>query len=152
MIFDSIANAHLYDGLGEGIRQALAFFAAYDPSGHEATPLTIGDDMLVNRAAYTTGATCNPQMEGHRKYVDVMYMAEGEEALFYLPIGEAADLGDYNPAIEASLCPLHPEASRFRFQAGTFAIFFPEDLHCPGQLWDQSSCVKKLIAKVPINN
>ena len=150
MVFDDIANAHLYYGLGEGIRQALTFFASYGPESHQATPLKLEGGILVNRTAYPTGERTNPQMEGHRQFIDVMYMAEGEEALFFLPLSEAEGLQAYDPAIEACLCPLHPQASRFHFQAGRFAIFFPDDLHCPGQLWDKPADVKKLIAKVPV--
>ena len=77
-------------------------------------------------------------------------MAEGEEARFLLPLSEAEGLQAYDPAIEACLCPLHPQASRFYSVAGRFASFFADDHHCPGQLWVKPADVKKLIAKVPV--
>ena len=42
------------------------------------------------------------------------------------------------------------DAARFHFRAGQFAVFFPQDAHCPSQLWKMPSNVKKLIAKVPM--
>lgn len=149
MVFDSIQNMHLYKGLGEGIQAALAFFTTYDPSAHDTTPLTIAGGITVNRAAYNTATKKAPLFEAHRQYVDVMFMAEGEEALYYLPLAEA-EMGEYDASIDASIGPLSNNAARFHFCAGQFAIFYPEDAHCPGQLYNMPSRVKKLIAKVPV--
>ena len=155
MVFDSLSNAHLYYGLGEGIRAALEFFATYDASSHEGTPLTIGGPapgITVNRAAYTTGPAANPLLEAHRAFIDVMFVAEGEEALYVQPLDTVHIAKPYDPSIEAALGPLDAQsAARFHFRAGQFAILFPDDAHCPGQLWNNPSAVKKLVAKVPVS-
>ncbi len=149
MIFDDLKNAHLYEGLGGDIKKALAFFAEYDAASHQATPVMLEGRITVNRAAYTTSARDDAQMEAHRQYVDVMFLAEGEEALYYKPL-EEAEMRPYDPAVDASLGALEEDAARFHFRAGQFAVFFPQDAHCPSQLWKMPSNVKKLIAKVPM--
>lgn len=152
MVFDSLDNAQLYYGMGVNIKAALEFFKTYDASLHEAKPLTIDNGITVNRAAFTTAEADAPQLEAHRQFIDVMYVAEGEEALYFQPLNDVPQLSsEYDPAIDACLAPLDKNsASRFHFHSGMFAIFFPDDAHCPSQLFDKPSSVKKLIAKVPI--
>ncbi|MDL2217443.1 YhcH/YjgK/YiaL family protein [Christensenellaceae bacterium OttesenSCG-928-M15] len=149
MVFDHIQNRHLYKGLSAGIQTALAYFAQYDAQTHEATPITIAGGFTVNRAAYVTAQKPQPLLEAHQQFIDVMFMAQGEEALYYLPLSQAA-MGGYDAAIDASLGALLKNATRFHLSAGQFAIFYPQDAHCPGQLYDMPSDVKKLIAKIPV--
>ena len=88
-------------------------------------------------------------MEGHRAYVDVMYVLEGEERIEYMPIQEITCITkEYDPEGDCFLAKPEPTASQIHAAAGDVMIFFPEDAHAPGLNWCETKGVKKLIAKV----
>ncbi len=153
MVFDRLENAASYYGLGRGIEMILKFFAEYDVSQHNNNLIEIeGDKIFIRRGTYTTGPNADPLFEAHRDYIDVMLVAEGEEAFYYKPLAGVSNITkEYDPAIEACLGKIDNDAAKVRFPAGHFAIFMPQDAHCAGQIWDQSSNVKKLIAKVHVD-
>lgn len=150
MVFDSIDNAPRYYGLGRGIEQALRYFLAYDAEKHATERVYLdGENVFINRPAYTTEPHDDALLEAHRDYIDVMYVASGEERFYVKPTARMACVtSQYDPAVDALLGKIDADAASFRFPAGYFCIFFPEDAHCAGQLWDAPSEVKKLIAKV----
>lgn len=151
MVFDSIEHAAQYSGLGAGIASALAYFASYDASTHATSVVDLADGVYVNRGVYKTAQNDGVQLEAHRAYVDVMFLAAGEEAFYCKPLAAVSSVTTpYNEQMEACLCPLDADCMKVRFPAGYFAIFFPQDAHCAGQLWDVPVDVKKLIAKVPV--
>lgn len=153
MVFDSIDNASRYYGLGKGIERALRYFAAYDAAAHTNERVVLdGEELFINRPSYTTAPHDDAVLEAHRDYVDVMFVAAGEERFYTKPVARMEKVTTpYDPAIEALLGAIDADAASFRFPAGYFCIFFPEDAHCAGQLWDKPSEVKKLIAKVRLS-
>jgi biofilm protein TabA len=152
MVFDSLKNAESYYGLGKGIEKALKYFECYDSSQHDNSVVELdGKNVYVVRNTYTTAPSENPLFEAHREYIDVMYVAEGEEAFYYKPLEEVINITrEYDSSIEACLGKIDEDACVVRFPAGFIAIFMPQDAHCAGQLWNESSNVKKLIAKVRV--
>lgn len=153
MVFDRLENAASYYGMGKGIEKALKFFSNYDVATHANSPIEIdGDKIVIRRNTYTTAPTVEPLFEAHRQYIDVMFVAEGEEAFYYKPLAEVAEITrEYDPSIEACLGRIDADAVRMRFPKGHFVIFLPQDAHCAGQVWESGSNVKKLIAKVHID-
>jgi len=152
MVFDSLEHADRYFGLGKGIEAALRYFAGYDAAAHETGRIHLdGDDLFVNRLTYTTAPNPAALMEAHREYVDVMLVLAGEERFYTKPLAllERVTSG-YDPSTDACLGPIDADAATFRFPAGYFCLFFPEDAHCAGQLWSEPTEVKKLIAKVKL--
>lgn len=153
MVFDRLENAKNYYGLGKGIETVLKFFENYDANNHDNSPIEIdGERIVIRRGTYTTSPSDNPQVEAHREYIDVMFVAEGEEAFYYKPLKEVETITkEYDPSIEACLGKIDSDAAFVRFPKGHFAIFMPQDAHCAGQIWKEPSNVKKLIAKVHVN-
>lgn len=153
MVFDSIKNANKYYGLGTKIKTALEYFENYDADKHETTRLDIdGNLIFVLRLSYTTAKSENSLLEAHKDYIDVMYIAGGEERFFVKPLERVEEITKvYDPSIEACLAKIDADCASFRFSKGYFCIFFPEDAHCAGQIFDTPSNVKKLIAKVRVD-
>lgn len=149
MVFDSIDNASRYYGLGRGIEKALRYFEGYDAASHTNERVYLdGDDIFVNRPSYTTAPREDALMEAHRDYIDVMFVVSGEERFYTKPLERLEITSAYDPSVDACLGKIDADAATFRFPAGYFCVFFPEDAHCAGQLWETPSEVKKLIAKV----
>lgn len=153
MVYDRIENAKTYYGLGKGIETALKYFESYDAATHEPVKVVIdGEKIFVNRMCYTTAPNDAALFEAHKDYIDVMFVAEGEEKFFFKPVEELENITkEYDASIDACLATIDGDAMANRFKANHFAIFFPQDGHCGNQLWDEPSAVKKLIAKVHVS-
>lgn len=152
MITDSIQNARLYYGLGPGVAAALKYFAEYDATKHDITPVELTPAITVRRFSYTTAPSNGAKLEAHRDYIDVMLVAEGEEGFYYKPFSLCENPSPYDPAIDASLADIDADAAFVPFRAGYFAIFMPQDAHCAGQLYNDPAKVKRLVAKVPVQD
>ena len=106
-----------------------------------------GDRLFVIVNDYATVSFRDGQLEGHRRYIDVQYMAHGAEWIGYAPLGDLPVQTDYN---EDEDCILFAGRGSFiPFKEGMFAVFFPQDLHLPG-VGDTPSPVRKVVIKVKI--
>lgn len=155
MVFDTLEYASLYRALGKGIQTTLDWFLAFQDNGMDLparTELEPGR-IWINGVNYTTVENPAPLMEAHRKYIDVMYVVEGEERFFYKPFADVSEITmPYDSEKECALAALDSDANTMRFSAGQFVIFFPQDGHLAAQLWDKSCKVRKFIAKVAVDS
>ncbi len=154
MVIDGIGHAAQYAALGKGIETALRFFAAYADDGADLPARTEldGARIFVNGVNYTTVQKPQGQLEAHKKYIDVMYVVEGEERFFYKPFsGVTRVTMPYDTDRECALAEIDADAAQVRFSAGQFLIFFPQDGHLAAQLWDKPCKVRKFIAKVAVD-
>jgi len=154
MVFDTLQHAETYMRLGKGIETALRFFQAYQDDGANLPAKTIldGENIFVNGVNYTSEAKPQGQLEAHQKYIDVMYVVEGEERFFYKPLAQVSRITmPYSAEKECTLAEIDADAAQVRFSAGQFLIFFPQDAHLAAQLWDKPCKVRKFIAKVAVD-
>lgn len=152
MVFDKIANASQYYGLGERIEKALRFIEAYDPASHEAgKKIEIDGDLMFGvQAAYENKPACECIAEAHRAYIDIMTLVDGDEAVAYVPIEDVEVTQEYSANGDALLGKFPADAPFIPFKKGYFAIFFPQDGHVTCARHKQPGLVKKLIVKVKI--
>lgn len=148
MIVDKLENAPLYSGLGEGIRQALEYLrdtdiAALETGSHEID----GKNIFAIVNDYDTQLYAEQQFEAHRKYLDVQYVASGEELIGYLPLAGQTPSQAYHEEHDYALYRETPEFIHMR--QGMFAIFFPTDLHMPG-MGETVAPVRKVVVKVAL--
>ena len=154
MVIDRLDHAAQYYALGKGLETALRWFAAYADDGRDLPVKTVldGERIFINGVNYTSEAKPQGQLEAHKKYIDVMYVAEGEEKFFYKPIAEVKHVTmPYDAEKECQLAEIDADAAQVRFSAGHFLIFFPQDGHLAAQLWDKPCKVRKFIAKVAVD-
>ena len=154
MVIDRLDHAAQYYALGKGIETALRWFAAYADDGRDLPAKTVlnGEQIFINGVNYTSEAKPQGQLEAHKKYIDVMYVVEGEEKFFYKPIAEVKHVTmPYDAEKECQLAEIDADAAQVRFSAGHFLIFFPQDGHLAAQLWDKPCKVRKFIAKVVVD-
>lgn len=154
MVLDRLDHAAQYNKLGRGIETVLNWFCNYSDDGSDLPARTVLDEDLIfiNGVNYTTQPKSGGELEAHRKYIDVMYVVEGEEKFFYQPFAEVSSVTmQYDPQKECALAKIDADAAQVRFSAGHFLIFFPQDGHLAAQLWDKPSNVRKFIAKVAVD-
>ena len=154
MVIDRLDHAAQYYALGKGIETALRWLAAYADDGRDLPVKTVldGERIFINGVNYASEAKPQGQLEAHKKYIDVMYVVEGEEKFFYKPIAEVKHVTmPYDAEKECQLAEIDADAAQHRFSAGHFLIFFPQDGHLAAQLWDKPCKVRKFIAKVAVD-
>ena len=112
-----------------------------------------GDHIYATVSRYQTKQVKDCRPESHRKYVDVQYVAEGQEFIGWcaftpalkesVPYDEEKDIVFYER--------LEPE-SDFVLSDGCFAILTPKDIHCPCIAIDEEpSRVLKVVVKVSVD-
>ncbi|OOR99001.1 hypothetical protein B0187_07010 [Haemophilus paracuniculus] len=111
-----------------------------------------GDRIYVQVLDLTTQPKAEILPEVHRHYLDVQYLHRGNEI-----IGFAPDLGNNPIAI-----PYSAERDILRYQsaenesdlimqAGSFAVFFPEDIHRPACIHGEQSEIRKVVVKIAMS-
>jgi len=152
MILDQIENASQYAHLHKGIDLALSAMTQYSVQNYPAGKIEIdGDNVFLLLNAYQTHEKNGALTEAHQKYVDVMYMVEGEEIIYVKPVKNLKSITkEYDPQIEALLAETDEDATPVRLTAGSFIVLFPQDAHAPACCVDTPKNVKKIIGKVKI--
>ena len=141
-------------GYSTALTKALAFLRTQDfrnmPEGrHEID----GDKIFALLSRYTTRPQTECTPEAHRKFVDIQYVADGEEFLGWCPM--SPDLVEMEPYDEARdiifYRALIPESS-FLLKAGSYAVLYPEDVHRPGVsvLDEYPANVTKVVVKIDL--
>lgn len=151
MILDTICNAKRYEALSPRLAVALKAAEAFAVNPYVTGRTDLEGDMLFLLAnEYKTKPLCEESlMEAHRKYVDIMYMVEGEELIYVKPTEELREITmPYDNAKDALLAKVDDNLTAVRLQAGQFVVLYPQDAHCPGCSVTSSQTVKKIIVKM----
>lgn len=93
------------------------------------------------------------RLESHRRYLDLQYLAQGDELIYFAPdlgnaVSEDSRLPDRDIIFYASA---GVDESRIVMREGFYAIFFPHDLHRPGCLNKKTCRIRKIVVKVNVD-
>ncbi len=152
MIIDTLENA---DKLNLGPLFDKAFAWLKDPA-HAELPIgkhviEVAEDgtelLFANIQTYETRTPENCPLEYHRKYADIQYLYEGNEAIGYRPL--TADLAETKPySDENDIGFVAGVGTWVPFSKGSFFVLMPQDAHAPGCRTPEATAVKKVIMKV----
>ena len=142
------------------LASALRFLKDNDLTAHEPGKFEIhleGVNMILQVLDLETKTRNELLPEIHRKYIDVQFLCSGgpENAAYYNDDGtntihenlldSPRDICFYenNPNIREGLIPM---------EIGTFAVYFPWDVHVPAiAVDDKPAKIRKIVIKVPID-
>ena len=149
MIFGHIAQPDPCR-LPAAIEKALDFLRATDFNALGVVEID-GKNIYAQIIDLTTRPAEENRPEVHRRYIDIQYLAWGEEK-----IGIAIDTG--NNKVSESLLEQrdiifyhHCENESFiKMTPGSYAIFFPQDVHRPGCILQTASEIRKIVVKVAL--
>nr|WP_288826543.1 YhcH/YjgK/YiaL family protein [uncultured Clostridium sp.] len=164
MIFGNIYNPMLNEQLAilpAPLGCAIRYLTEHDMAAHEPGVFSIdlnGVPVILQVLDLKTGDRSGLRPEIHRKNIDVQFLACGgpEEAGFYTDDG--------NGQIEENLLDTprdilfyknDPAAAEGRIHMipGTFAIYFPWDVHIPAiKAGDTEAPIRKIVIKVPLES
>lgn len=152
MIFDVLENCGRYYDLHKNFEKAFDFIkkaVAEDlPTGRYDFG---GEDIFAHVQEYGSKNPLDFKFEGHRKYIDIQYVASGVEEIDVLNIKNAAAGEGYIPEREVEFFCGGENIGKYILGDGEFGIFYPTDLHKPGLMHDgKSAPVKKVLVKVKI--
>jgi len=110
-----------------------------------------GERVYVEVQSYDTIEGGDWRFEGHRKYLDIQYVVEGQEIIGWASIADATVTTPYRDDHDAWLGTVDPEfVTSVRLRAGQLALLYPEDAHAPRRAAGAVSPVRKLVVKVAI--
>jgi len=109
-----------------------------------------GDKVFVKVERYTTEKKENKKPESHNAYIDVQYLGEGTEKIYYTAKSDAHVVTeDYAADRDLLFYRDAGEKDSVTLGNGVFGIFFPWELHRPGCHAVHGGCaVQKIVVKV----
>jgi YhcH/YjgK/YiaL family protein len=150
MVIDDIRNAGDYIGLASRIGSALEYLKKTDFTRMEPGKYEIdGNNLYALVQKYNSKMPEEGKWEGHRKYIDIQFVAEGIERIGYANSVRVKAIGEYSD--ENDFVLFEGNGDFLTVPAGYFAIFAPQDVHMPGITADKPAMIKKVVMKVRIN-
>lgn len=142
---------HLY---APTIQKALAWLQSTDlaslPTGRQVID---GDNMYALVNEYTTEPKQKRRAEAHRKYVDIQYIAAGEEKIGVAPLVAGYEVVEDKLAEKDVIfyAGLQDEVE-LGLKAGMFAVLFPWEVHRPNCAFDEPAPVRKVVMKISVDS
>jgi biofilm protein TabA len=131
MIVDHIKNHAKYMHLSQGIQRAMEYLGSTDFTFVESGQYELDGKNLVSIVnRYKTKLPGQAVWESHRKYIDVQFVAGGEERFGHVPL-EHAPAVKMPYSSEKDVIFYEPGTETFAAPTGTFMIFYPDDIHAP---------------------
>jgi biofilm protein TabA len=150
MIVTDIGHLGEQAALTPALRKALDFLRQVEGQTLADGRIEIdGDNVYAIAQSYQTLEGGVWAFEGHRKYLDVQYVAGGEEIIGWADAACVAITMPYDPSKDAWLGTVPAEQiTPVRLRAGQLAVLYPEDAHAPKRAAGLPQPVNKIVVKV----
>ena len=110
-----------------------------------------GEELFAVVSDYTTEPKEMRRPEGHEKYIDIQYVASGEEILgcsFATPGNKVSE--DNLKTSDVVFYSTVENETDIKLTAGAYAIVFPQDIHRPGCSNLTNLQLRKIVVKIKI--
>lgn len=125
-------------------------FLRKTPTGLADGRHEIGGGAHAIVSTYQTSSSGGKRFEAHRRYIDLQYVAEGEETAHVAPVSSLSTAEEYDETRDTAFFHDPPSHETITLRAGSFAVFYPEDAHRPGVMAGAAPCaVRKIVVKIP---
>lgn len=119
------------------------------PTGRQVVD---GDKVYVEVQRYETIEGPYDTFEGHRAYIDIQYVVEGEEVIGWASINDVVEKEPFDTENDYWLATAPRESvTDVRLHSGQLAVLYPDDMHAPRRAAGKASLVRKLVVKVAID-
>ncbi len=151
MIVDRLAHLGRYASLHPALPAIITFLSECDPTMLPTGQIPVTDEVVLIRESYLTKPRADCTFEGHERHADLQIVLSGIESMGWisrencqptitLPYSEDKDVTKFAVS----------EFSRIDLPAGTFALVFPDDLHMPKLMKEETVRVEKAVFKLPL--
>jgi biofilm protein TabA len=149
MIIDTLDNASRYYMLHPSMEQAFDFLddvtADSFPEGKNEI---VGDHLFGNGMVRDTKEYDESIWESHRKYLDIHFLAEGDEKIFFAAEEDMKEVKPYD--VEKDITVFEGKGVEIFVPKNGFVIFFPGEIHKALVHGEKPNKVKKMVLKLGI--
>jgi biofilm protein TabA len=149
MIVDTVDNIPRYAALGGALAKGLEFLqrslGQAIPDGRQAI---LGDSVYATASTYVTEPRTAREFEAHDRYIDIQYLSQGEEALYWAPRASLTITTPYSESKDVA--KLSGDGTEIALVPGVFVVLFPWDGHMPGCTLRAPQQVRKLVIKASV--
>ena len=151
MIYGRLDNlSEVASTLPQTILEGLRFLAQTDlmalPEGRNEID---GDRMFAMVQDYEPKPKDEARPEAHKRYIDIQYVAKGTELIGMTALSKAPNVvEDLLEQNDVYFLDGLEEESMLAMSEGSYAVFYPWDVHRPGCTTGQASKVRKIVVKV----
>lgn len=111
-----------------------------------------GDNMFAIVSEYVPDVKENRKAETHNKYIDIQYIAAGEEIMGFADLANGTEKPEgYLADKDATFYSTVKEEIDITVKQGMFAVFFPWDIHRPGCVSQPGVKVRKVVLKIKMD-
>lgn len=147
MIVDTLENASRYYMLHPSMEQAFDFLENVSAEDFpEGKTELIGDHLFGIGMVRDTKSFDDSIWESHDKYLDIHYLVEGEEQVFFAAEEDMKEVTPYDG--EKDLTVFEGKGHQVFVPEGGFVIFFPGEIHKALVHGDKANKVKKMVIKL----
>lgn len=149
MIFDHLEHAEHYGLVHRLVNEGWEFLRRKDLATIDAGRYELGGGAYASVQDYVTNPIESCVFESHRLFVDVQYLASGEEWIY---VSTPAGLTTTQRYRAEEDCELYEgEAStRALMKPGQFLLLYPHDAHMPTVSVTTPTQVRKIVIKLPV--
>ncbi len=149
MIFSSIHTCDNYTEYPEVIRKVIDYLKSNDFVNMEPGVYEIeGKDIYAQVFDAETGSVEEKRPESHKNYLDVQFLASGEEKLGFTPLKYEYEVDEYFEERDLIFYKKVENEGFVHATPGCFTVFFPSDVHRPAVAVDKPMTVRKVVVKV----
>lgn len=147
MIIDVLENLKKYKGCVEGLDKAVAFLKSCPnlPAGKYEID---GDKIFAIVSDCTTVYKSEVLYKAHKKYIDVKYIASGDELMYVQNVSLLKCVQAYDEESDTAL--YSGDGMTVNLTSGNVVVLFPQDAHVGGMVNDASVSEKKITVKIRI--
>lgn len=157
MISGNIYEQSSLSYLPDALQRAVRFLKEHDLASHEPGRFELeGDDMILQVLDLSTAPRDSLRPECHRKYIDVQFLAAGgPERIGWYPDLGGNEIDEDLLDAPRDICfyknnPAAPE-SVIEMRPGSYAMFFPWDVHVPAIAAGTPANIRKIVIKVALS-
>ena len=135
------------------LKEVLDYLKNTDFSNMVEGAYNVNNNIIAKLQRYETHKAADCKPESHTKFVDVQFVAEGEESLGWCPISpDLAVAEEYNFAKDVTFYQRLVPESCVVLSERSFAVLYPVDVHRPCCSLDEDnpSKVTKVVVKIPV--
>ncbi len=149
MIFGTKETITAYKGISERSDRAIDYILNFDTATAPGKYEIDGDRIYASVVCGETTPMEELKFEAHKKYLDLQYIAEGEEIMVYAPLSACAQETEYDAATDFYL--FSGKGNEMKAKAGDFYLLHPFDAHAPGKGYSTTS-FKKVVVKIKVED
>lgn len=149
MLYGNINNEG-FEYLHPVLRKSIEFLKGKDFVSIEPQKIEIdGDNIFVSVMDSKSDYIENRIVEAHDKYIDIQFSPKGREIIGYSDRVDSLEVTENNLDTKDIVKFKNAVNEKFiRLEEGSYAIFFPSDVHRPACCIDEPEDIRKVVVKV----